>query len=56
MVGESWNIFTKRVLFEKHISSIMYKNPGGHDPLSADVMSRSRSTSFNYKLYLSTCT
>jgi len=31
MVGESWDIFTKRVLVEKHISGVMCKNPGiGH--------------------------
>jgi len=26
MVGESWNVFTKRVPVEKHISNIMCKN------------------------------
>jgi len=29
MVGESRNIFTKRVLLEKHINGIMYENPRG---------------------------
>jgi len=33
MVGESWGVFTKRVLVEKHISGIMCENPGGrHGP------------------------
>jgi len=27
MVNESWDAFTKRVLVEKHIDSIMYENP-----------------------------
>jgi len=27
MVGESWDVFTKRILIEKHISSIIYENP-----------------------------
>jgi len=31
MVDESWNVFAKWVLVEKHISSIMCENPGeGH--------------------------
>jgi len=35
MVGESRDVFTKRMLGEKHISSIMCKNPvGGHGPLA----------------------
>jgi len=29
MIGESWDVFTKRVLVENHISGIMYENPGG---------------------------
>jgi len=29
MFGESWNVFTKRVLVEKHFSGIMYENPRG---------------------------
>jgi len=29
MVGESRDVFTKRELVEKHISGIMYENPGG---------------------------
>jgi len=29
MVGESWDVFPKRVLNEKHISGIMYDNPRG---------------------------
>jgi len=33
MVGESWEVFTKRVLIEKHIRDIMYENLGGHGPL-----------------------
>jgi len=32
MVGESRNVFTKRVLGEKHISCIMCENPGGTAP------------------------
>jgi len=28
MVGESLNVFIKRVFVEKHISDIMYENPG----------------------------
>jgi len=33
MVGESLDVFTKRVLVEKHISSIMCGNlGGGHAP------------------------
>jgi len=35
MVGGSWDVFTKRVLVEKHINGIMYKNPGGHNPCSS---------------------
>jgi len=34
MVGESTVVFTKRVLGEKHISSIMRENPGGATPSS----------------------
>jgi len=34
MVGESWDVFTKRVLVKKHISGIMYENPL---PPSADA-------------------
>jgi len=33
MVGESWDVFTMRVLVVKHINDIMYENPGGHAPL-----------------------
>jgi len=34
MVGESWDVFTKRVLVEKHISCMMCKNQeGGASPL-----------------------
>jgi len=34
MVGESWDVFTKRVLVEKHISGIMYmKTRGARSPL-----------------------
>jgi len=29
MVCESWNVFTKQVLVEKHIRGIMYENLGG---------------------------
>jgi len=29
MAGKNWNVFTKRVLVEKHIRGIMYENPGG---------------------------
>jgi len=29
MVGKSLNVFIKRVFVEKHISDIMYENPGG---------------------------
>jgi len=38
MVGESWNVFTKRSLVaEKYISDgIMCENPGGHAPTSLD--------------------
>jgi len=34
MIGESWDVFTKRVFVEKHIIGIiiMCKNPGGHGP------------------------
>jgi len=32
MVSEGWDVFTKRVLVEKHFSGIMYENPEGHDP------------------------
>jgi len=32
MVGDSWNVFTKRVLVEKHISGIMCENPRGARP------------------------
>jgi len=29
MLGESWDVFTKRVLVEKHINGIMYENLEG---------------------------
>jgi len=31
MVGESWDVFTKResLLVEKHINGIKYESPGG---------------------------
>jgi len=32
MVDESWDVFTKRMLVEKHISDIMYENPEGACP------------------------
>jgi len=32
MVSESWDVFTKRMLIEKHISGIMYENLEGHAP------------------------
>jgi len=39
MVGESWNVFTKRVLVEKHINGIMYENPrGGGDTASCSPL------------------
>jgi len=28
-VGKSWDVFTKQVFVEKHISGIMYENPRG---------------------------
>jgi len=28
MIGESWDAFTRQVIFEKHISGIMCENPG----------------------------
>jgi len=41
MVGESWNVFTKRVLVAKHIRDSMYENSGREArlplPSSADV-------------------
>jgi len=37
MVGESWNIFTKRVLVEKHISGIKYENAGEPRPSLASL-------------------
>jgi len=47
--GESWDVFTKRLLVEKHISGIMYENPiGGHGPpclpLPMPIMSPSHQT------------
>jgi len=35
--AKSWNLFTKRVLVEKHISSIMYKNLDRQASLSPSV-------------------
>jgi len=32
MVGESWDIFTKRVLIEKHIRGFVCENSGGARP------------------------
>jgi len=34
MVGESWDVFTKRVLIEKNINGIMDENSGSHGPLA----------------------
>jgi len=36
MVGESWDVFPKRLLVEKHINGIMFENPVG-TALAADV-------------------
>jgi len=37
IVGGSWDVFKKRMLVEKHIIGIMFKNTGGHGPPSADA-------------------
>jgi len=52
MVGGSWDVFTKRVLDEKHISAIMYENPervnlSPHTPLPTPMLPR-QTDFFNY--------
>jgi len=32
MVGESWDVFIKQVLVEKHIIRILFENTGGMSP------------------------
>jgi len=46
VVGESWDLFTKRVLVEKHISGIMYENPGGPALLRATSADAHESSNF----------
>jgi len=40
MVGESWDVFTKRVLVTaNHINGNMCENPGGHGPFPCPPLS-----------------
>jgi len=49
MVRESWDVFTKRVLVEKRISGITYKNLGGpRSPLPTSMLERLKHCSISY--------
>jgi len=48
MIGESRNVFTKRLLGEKHIIGIMCENPGGGHALLAPHCQRL----WQYSLYV----
>jgi len=37
MVSESWDVFTKQLLVEKHISGMICENLGGHAPPFSSV-------------------
>jgi len=49
MISESWDVFTKRVLVEKHISSIMYKSGRDTAPSIAHMQLTWRRTSWSWE-------